>query len=216
MQPNIQNSFLNNKYTKTYIRITERAKDRIIPFGYTEKHHIIPKCKPFCGPNTKENLVSLSFKEHLVCHHLLLKMCKTKLEKMKMYYAFNRMGQTSSNNKRIINLKSYDRIKTYYYELGLGRIPWNKGKKGNNLKKETCIKMSLSRIGNKNNLGNFWSKETYNKNCCNYKITFPDGHTEIVNNLRQFCKYNNLNSGNMNQVALGNFKQHKGFKATKL
>jgi len=51
-------TFLNNKYTKT-------SKPK--PYCYTEKHHIIPKCKAFCGKNDKNNMVHLTIankKEH--------------------------------------------------------------------------------------------------------------------------------------------------------
>ena len=54
LKPNIKNQFLNNKYTKTYYQIINRAQIRLIPLEYTEKHHIIPKCKSFNGPNTKK------------------------------------------------------------------------------------------------------------------------------------------------------------------
>jgi len=85
--------YLNNKYTKTYYRLIEKCQNRPKPDCYTEKHHIIPKCKAFGGNNSKENLVCLTFKEHWTCHHLLMKMCKTPQQKRSMYYAFNRMGQ---------------------------------------------------------------------------------------------------------------------------
>ena len=45
-------------YQKVYNQIIERAKTRQLK-GYTEKHHIIPKC--LGGNNDKENLVE--FKE---------------------------------------------------------------------------------------------------------------------------------------------------------
>ncbi len=38
---------------------------------YTEEHHIIPSCMG--GPDTKDNLVNLTAKEHFVCHQLLCK-----------------------------------------------------------------------------------------------------------------------------------------------
>jgi hypothetical protein len=46
--------FLDNKYTKVYFNIIERAKNRLLE-TYTETHHIIPKC--LGGSDKKENLV---------------------------------------------------------------------------------------------------------------------------------------------------------------
>ncbi|NOH23530.1 HNH endonuclease [Vibrio europaeus] len=41
----------------------------------------------------------------------------------------------------------------------------------------------------------------------------PEGELTKVFNLKKFCRENNLNSGNLNQVALGKRKQHKGWTA---
>ena len=58
-------------YTKHYDMLIERARNRTHP-GYTEKHHIIPRC--LGGSNKKENIISLSAREHYVAHQLLVKM----------------------------------------------------------------------------------------------------------------------------------------------
>jgi hypothetical protein len=137
--------YLDNKYTKTYYRIIDRAKVRPVTFGYTEKHHIIPKCKPFCGPNTKENLISLTFKEHWVCHHLLLKMVSG-VGKSKMYWAFTRMGQTNAKQNRNINLKSFERIKQNNNYLNSNENHPMYGRKHSEKSKK---KMSNSRKGKK-------------------------------------------------------------------
>jgi len=135
-------NFLNNKYTQIYYRIIERAQKRLKPSEYTEKHHIIPKCKPFFGKNTKENLVHLTFKEHWTCHHLLMKMVKG-IKKAKMYYAFRRMGQLSKNHKRIINSNMFERIKIINRELCCGKNNPMYGKK-NILSEESKKKISKS------------------------------------------------------------------------
>ena len=41
------------------------------PNGYSERHHIVPRC--LGGSDTKENIVSLTAKEHFLCHQLLCK-----------------------------------------------------------------------------------------------------------------------------------------------
>jgi len=72
--------FLQNKYTKIYYQIINNAKNRLLEVGmYTERHHIVPKS--LGGNNLDSNLVSLTAREHFICHRLLVKM-------------------TSGNNKR--------------------------------------------------------------------------------------------------------------------
>ena len=55
--------YLQNKYTKCYYSIIDRAKSRDLPKEiYTERHHILPKS--LGGANGKDNLVKLTAKEH--------------------------------------------------------------------------------------------------------------------------------------------------------
>jgi hypothetical protein len=77
--------FIDNKYTHWYYQITNAAQARLKPNGYTERHHIIPES--FSGPNTPENLVYLTAREHFLCHWLLTKMV-TGTNKAKMVNAF--------------------------------------------------------------------------------------------------------------------------------
>ncbi len=103
--------YLPNKYTKWYNNIITNAQNRAI-FGYTEKHHIIPKS--LGGTNDPINLVALTAREHFICHLLLTKMLLGK-ERDKMVYAamFLRRG----NNGQIkINSRTYETLK---YEFGL-------------------------------------------------------------------------------------------------
>ena len=58
-------NFLDNKYSRWYYAIIATAQARISD-GYTENHHIIPKC--LGGSNLEENLVNLTAREHFVCH----------------------------------------------------------------------------------------------------------------------------------------------------
>lgn len=63
--------FIDNKYTKIYFRLVNRAKSRVL-VERGEKHHIVPKS--FGGSNQDDNLVKLTFREHFICHRLLTKM----------------------------------------------------------------------------------------------------------------------------------------------
>ena len=90
--------FLDNKYTKIYYRIISRSlernhiKERNDGF---QTHHIIPRC--FGGTDSADNLAVLIYKEHRVCHRLLIGMTSG-ANKHKMMYAyklFNKQYDTS-------------------------------------------------------------------------------------------------------------------------
>ena len=80
--------FLNNKYTTLYYKIIASAQERnytkTLNDGY-QTHHIIPRC--FGGTNDITNLVVLTYKEHRVCHRLLINMTANDA-KYKMMYAY--------------------------------------------------------------------------------------------------------------------------------
>lgn len=89
--------YLDNKYTNWYYMIINGALDRALSKEiYTEKHHIIPKS--LGGGNSKSNLVTLTAKEHFVCHLLLTKMLVGR-EKAFMEFAHQRMcyGKPGTN-----------------------------------------------------------------------------------------------------------------------
>jgi hypothetical protein len=95
--------FITNKYTKYYFSIISNAKSRTLPPNtYIEKHHIIPKS--LGGNNSKDNLVSLTAREHFVCHKLLVKMLEGK-NKAKMSFAFWRL--VHGKNNLLITSRTY-------------------------------------------------------------------------------------------------------------
>ena len=93
----------------------------------------------------------------------------------------------------------------------LGKTPWNKGLKlPNSIDKNTRKKMRESHLGKKR------SKETIEKviksRCIkNYKIISPENVEYYTNNVREFCRQNNLNGSNMYNVLNGKQKTHKGW-----
>jgi hypothetical protein len=97
------------EYLKIYNRIVERATNRNI-LGYIEKHHIVPKC--LGGKNKKSNIVSLTAKEHYICHKLL---CEIYPNENKLKYAFWRMCNVANNEYQErnykVSAKVYSRIK---------------------------------------------------------------------------------------------------------
>ena len=94
--------FIDNKYTHWYYKIVNKAKSRNIS-GYTERHHIIPKS--FGGSNKKENLVSLTPREHYICHLLLTKMVSGTY-RAKMIYALSLIKSKVNHNSSL-----YEKLK---------------------------------------------------------------------------------------------------------
>lgn len=96
--------FIENKYTTCYFCIIKKASERTIIPNYVEKHHILPKS--FGGLNCTENIVSLTAREHFICHRLLIKMTAGK-EKAKMVHALNMMTiKSNPNHKRNYHITS--------------------------------------------------------------------------------------------------------------
>ncbi len=112
----------------------------------------------------------------------------------------------------------------FYDQYGNNLPPWNKGKKGLQVAWNKGIKtgpqpeeqirlraeaISKAQTGRKypktrvDNMRNAISK--------NWMITYPDGRTEMVRNLNQFCKDNGLYYANMWRVISGRKKHYKGY-----
>lgn len=112
-QINLRHSvFLPNKYTTIYYKIIENP-DRS---GYTEKHHIIPKS---CGcSNTTANIITLSARQHYICHLLLTKMFPMhSVERQYMIAASKMMSCTSTNQNRYMNGKYYQYIRNEFASI---------------------------------------------------------------------------------------------------
>lgn len=125
-----EHMFNNSKYTKTYYKIIEKARVRMLT-EYKEQHHIIPQSMG--GSNKKENLVYLTAREHFICHWLLIKMTLGS-DKSKMLYALNMMRVKNDLQKRYstkITSRVYEKYRQSLSELisktNKGRTPWNKG-----------------------------------------------------------------------------------------
>jgi len=89
--------YLQNKYTRCYYNIIQRAKIRILKSPY-ERHHIIPRS--LGGNNFKENIVKLTAHEHFVCHLLLTKMIEGKYKEKMVYAAWAMANQENQNQQR--------------------------------------------------------------------------------------------------------------------
>ena len=119
------NIFLDNKYTKTYYVIVNRAKSesRIkTTTSYYENHHIIPEHFYINrsrdgdsgwiqgNPESPENKVLLTFREHRLCHLLLRKMLSENTNKQGIYLAAFLM--TTRKNEH----DQYESISSRLYE----------------------------------------------------------------------------------------------------
>lgn len=104
--------FIDNKYTRTYQQIVERAKKKEY-CGYTEKHHVIPKS--IGGTDNIDNLIELSAREHFICHLLLTKMVIGKKRKS-MVYALWRMANSHSKDKYAVTSRRYELTRQCFIE----------------------------------------------------------------------------------------------------
>ena len=109
--------FIENKYHSLYFSIIENAKHRKID-DYVEKHHIIPKSMG--GSNDPSNLVSLTAREHFICHRLLMKITSGK-DKVKMCCAANRMT-TSIHTDYKISARAYQSIRSEFAKMNSKRF----------------------------------------------------------------------------------------------
>lgn len=101
--------FIDNKYTKIYFNIIDRAKSRDLE-QYSETHHIVPRA--LGGDDDLSNLVKLTPKEHYLCHALLPKMVEGKY-RYKMLAAFNMMHVGHDGKRYTSNLYEHYKVKFY-------------------------------------------------------------------------------------------------------
>lgn len=97
-------------YQNIYNQLIAKRQD-ILFEGYTEKHHIIPKCMG--GTDLPENLVRLTAREHFIAHVILAKIYKTV---QSIVYSANMM----SNFKRY-NSKEYSWLKIISISIRRGK-----------------------------------------------------------------------------------------------
>ena len=122
--------FLENKYTDWYNSLIAKAKTKNLSKKtsdiYLELHHIVPRS--INGSNSPDNLVLLSAKEHFVAHKLLTKMT-TGIDKRKMSMALFCMvtANRSGKVKKIVSSNAYQKIRSEYTKLVIGKNHFNYG-----------------------------------------------------------------------------------------
>lgn len=142
--------FKNNKYTRIYFNIINRAKvqKRIKSKNvYYEKHHIIPKC--LNGTDDKENLILLTSREHYLCHWLLCKMHDDR----KLLFAFSQFQRKFLPYDRILSSKQYEIAKLYAIKAlktpssEKFKEKLKKANLGKQLSIDTKVKISMAKKG---------------------------------------------------------------------
>ena len=131
-------------WKKVHDDIIERAKDRCLE-GYSEKHHIIPKC--LGGSDSPDNLVRLTAREHFIVHKLL---CEIYPNESKLHWAAFMMAQCKGKH---MNSRDYRISSREYAWLKENLVVSDEAKK----------KISESQKGNTYRLGTTHSKETKKK-----------------------------------------------------
>lgn len=119
---------LDNKYTKWYINLCNRANSRLTAgnptarrkeaikiLEFVEGHHILPRSFFPEFIKDKSNIVYLTYREHLIAHLLLCKMFPAgSKEKHKMQYATAAFSFHTNENQRkhrSINSRTFERLK---------------------------------------------------------------------------------------------------------
>jgi hypothetical protein len=152
--------FINNKYTKMYFSIIENAKNQFrkkSKDSYFESHHIFPKS--LGGKNSKDNLILLTYKEHYICHWLLIKMCVCDIDIIKMKKAFFRMVTSNNKQERNFSSQQYEIAKKHAREAQYDR--W-KNEEYRNKQKEATSKDEYKKIKSQKSIDN-WKNEEYRK-----------------------------------------------------
>lgn len=233
--------FIDNKFHRWYFAIIENAKRRISTTDvYSERHHIIPKCMG--GDNTKSNLVSLTAREHFVCHRLLPKMVKDIDIKNKLIFAAWAMSTAKPKSKlgsRNIHITSkyYETLRGIVAKENrirqIGKSPGNKGvpqseeriQKTRDVPNITCPHCYMQMKpwvyarfhGDKcrrptDFVGPLPKLPRSARNVKKFEATSPSGVKSVSSNLKQFCKDNNLSFAQCRRTAVGKYESYKGWK----
>lgn len=105
-------------YKAAYDRLVQMARQRACVDGYSEKHHILPRC--LGGSNAKDNLVVLTAEEHFLAHQLLVKINPGHRG---LVLALDKMTLQHNSKKR--NNKAYGWIRRKVYEAVSERMKKN-------------------------------------------------------------------------------------------
>lgn len=157
----IENVFEYNQHFVSMMNVINKAK--LNPPKNGHKHHIIPKCWYKMNgleiDNSKENLVLLSYEEHILVHKLAILCAATPEMKMKLKCALQILSRgdpqyvLTGENNPMFGKHSWNYGKHHSLETKekiskslVGKTPGNKGKP---MKEKTKNKLSIARRGKK-------------------------------------------------------------------
>ena len=208
--------FKENKYSNWYFAIIEKAKTRTRDETYVEVHHIVPKS--LGGTNTKLNLVELTAREHFVCHWLLTKIVEDPKDRSKMYAALRYMrAKSSKHSERYFPSASsrlYDLLKTRINESLRGEFAPRWGKPNS---ATTRAKIGLANRGKlvDTSVRCKIAETLRSVSARRWLISFEDGKTEEVFNLKAWCKDRNVILTSLkNTMRYGTF--YEGMKVSRM
>lgn len=134
----LEHDFTNSSYFNSYKQLIK--KPQVID-GYYEKHHIIPRCyfSYYALPvdNSKNNIINLTYSDHILAHYYLYKACsniqiKCKLAKA-LLLTMNKLDINTNNFTEIDNFLD-NNLTELIKELSEIKIAANKENKQNALK----------------------------------------------------------------------------------
>lgn len=125
---------VNMDYKRIYKELIESAKKSRELKGYTETHHIIPRC--LLLDDSESNLVTLTAREHFVAHWLLTKIYKNTEHGMTLLAAFTAMNMKNSTQDREFNLNRKNALAYAYSESVKGENNPMYGRSPHNLNKK--------------------------------------------------------------------------------
>ena len=133
-------------YQLIHNQIIERAQHRV-PAGYTERHHIIPKCMG--GTNDCHNLVRLTAREHFIVHKLLVEIYPNEPSLQRAAFMMSNMQSKSQERNYHVGIREYSRLKeamaiTWREAYANGYVSNRKGKKMSDAAK---LKISIAHTG---------------------------------------------------------------------
>ena len=115
-------------YKKLYDQIINIAVNRITD-GYTERHHIIPRC--LGGSDAKSNIVKLTAREHFIFHYLLCNIYQNTHSYYKLLCAFNSMQRGSDKHDRYFNSRLFESQRKHFAsEMSANKIGSNNSQYG--------------------------------------------------------------------------------------
>lgn len=185
-------------YQKIYESLVERRKAS--PFiGYTENHHIIPKC--IGGSDDKDNLVELSAREHFVAHLLLAKIYPDNfgLASAMIYMAIDKHGNRLNNNLYELHRKIFAKANSKFFKEYWANNPHPKGMLG---KKHT--EESKQQISNK-------CKENV-PSVKIHKFSLDGVFIETFNSISEASRHVVGSCSNIKYCAEGRFQYAYGFR----